>query len=267
MSYTKHLPAIAAEDARFLVERDASYGSSWKKRGGVGAYMMLCRKMDRLDNLMQQNGDYGRLKEWDIFSHITANPEGRDGSVLAEIRDLRRYCLLVEAEMVERGVVEPPPVPVQKQRVYDSAKIQGMVGGGGGGPSNYKFVDPEEFREELNKIAPARSVKDSTQILTPAVPAEDSNKHAPRLRRQQNHTELMALPKEDQLRYRWVEGEQSYVLQPGKVVGGREKVFLPEKVSNEEYNSMYYSLKSIDLTKFYAPHKDGWILVVDSDND
>lgn len=212
--YTKHLAAIAAEDARFLAERDTSYGSSWKKRGGVGAYMMLCRKMDRLDQIMSKQ--YG----WDVFRGIEYGAKGEDGTVLAEVRDLRRYLLLCEAEMVERGVVEPPPVPVQKQKVYDPAKIQGMVGGGGG-TGSFSGTLKEITERELG--------------IPPAVPTEDSNKHAPRLRRQQNHTELMTLPKEDQLRYRWVDGEQSYVLQPGKVI---DRIFLPEKVFDDEYLSL-----------------------------
>jgi hypothetical protein len=40
-----------------------------------------------------------------IFAMIRRDPTGKDGSVLAEIRDLRRYLLLVEAEMISRGVV------------------------------------------------------------------------------------------------------------------------------------------------------------------
>jgi hypothetical protein len=37
---------------------------------------------------------------------VQSDPSGRDGSLLAEIRDLRCYLLLVEAEMVSRGVVK-----------------------------------------------------------------------------------------------------------------------------------------------------------------
>lgn len=40
-----------------------------------------------------------------IFTPIRKDPSGDDGSVLAEVRDLRRYLLLVEAEMCARGVI------------------------------------------------------------------------------------------------------------------------------------------------------------------
>jgi hypothetical protein len=43
----------------------------------------------------------------DVFAKIEQAPSGEDGSVLAEVRDLRRYLLLVEAEMVSRGAVSP----------------------------------------------------------------------------------------------------------------------------------------------------------------
>lgn len=43
----------------------------------------------------------------DIFARIAKNPKGEDGTVLACMRDLRRYFVLVEAEMIAEGVVEP----------------------------------------------------------------------------------------------------------------------------------------------------------------
>jgi hypothetical protein len=47
-----------------------------------------------------------------IFAAIRQGPGGEDGTVLAEVRDLRRYLLLVEAEMMARGVVQvPEPKP------------------------------------------------------------------------------------------------------------------------------------------------------------
>lgn len=37
--------AIAKGIVELVHEKDAHYGSSWKKRGGVGAYMMACRPL------------------------------------------------------------------------------------------------------------------------------------------------------------------------------------------------------------------------------
>ena len=39
---------IAQTDVDCLEKAEKSYGESWKNRGGVGAFMMLARKWDRL---------------------------------------------------------------------------------------------------------------------------------------------------------------------------------------------------------------------------
>lgn len=46
-----------------------------------------------------------------IFEMIRSNPSGADGTVLAILRDTRRYAILIEAEMIARGVVEVERVP------------------------------------------------------------------------------------------------------------------------------------------------------------
>lgn len=92
LSFSERLGLLAKTDVACLLKKDAEYGSSWKKRGGVGAFMMLARKIDRLEEQAKKNG-------WDIFSCIEKDqrPEG----ILDDIRDLRRYLLLVESEFVK----------------------------------------------------------------------------------------------------------------------------------------------------------------------
>lgn len=95
---------IAEEDVKGLQKAQLSYGDSWKKRGGVGAFMMLARKWDRLELQVGQRamGSEGReVQPYDIFGHIAADQ--RAEGVIDDIRDLRRYLLLVEAEMRSRG--------------------------------------------------------------------------------------------------------------------------------------------------------------------
>jgi hypothetical protein len=81
--------------------RDAEYGSSWKRRGGIGAFMMLARKFDRIEVQAKKHN-------YDLFAAITADrrPEG----IINDIQDLRHYLFLVEAEMQSRGIdlLEPP---------------------------------------------------------------------------------------------------------------------------------------------------------------
>jgi hypothetical protein len=93
---------LAQEDAFKLEEAEKSYGDSWKKRGGVGAFMMLARKWDRIaqQNSMKNTG-------YDIFKAIKQDNYSETG-LLDDIRDLRRYLLLVEAEMFLRREGDHP---------------------------------------------------------------------------------------------------------------------------------------------------------------
>lgn len=136
-----YLRAVAEEDLRYVLAKDTSYGASWKMSGGRSAWFMLKRKIDRMCEMMRRptsngleeviqhlpaspNGGYYQVKpdtmEWvrktlvseDIFTIIQSQPtDGSDGTVLAEVRDLRRYLMLVEAEMIARGVVADPTLP------------------------------------------------------------------------------------------------------------------------------------------------------------
>ena len=104
------LTIIAKEDVDQLVEKDAAYGSSWKRRGGQGAFFQgIARKWDRIENI-------AKAHNYDLFAAVKENP-GKEG-VLDDIGDLRRYCALIEAEMREwpnntgeanpRGYVDHP---------------------------------------------------------------------------------------------------------------------------------------------------------------
>ena len=81
---------IASNDVTALEMAEKSYGNSWKKRGGVGAYMMLARKWDRLENQCKKHG-------YDIF--LTAETDKREEGIIDDIQDLRRYLILVESEL------------------------------------------------------------------------------------------------------------------------------------------------------------------------
>jgi hypothetical protein len=97
-TFKQALQMIASIDIAGLVKAQGSYGTSWRNRGGVGAFMMLARKWDRLENQVKKH-------DWDIFKAIAADrrPEG----IMDDIRDLRRYLLLVEEHMWATNVVVP----------------------------------------------------------------------------------------------------------------------------------------------------------------
>jgi|TARA_R110002020_G_scaffold34060_6_gene103327 hypothetical protein len=91
MTKWENMKNIAQEDVNTLRSAEESYGDSWKRRGGVGAFMMLARKFDRIENQSEKHG-------WDVFKagDVFTGDEG----LLDDIRDLRRYLILVENELV-----------------------------------------------------------------------------------------------------------------------------------------------------------------------
>jgi hypothetical protein len=93
--HMEYLEAISQRDIATLHRKEATYGGSWKKRGGSGAFMVSFRKADRLENIA---ANYG----YDIFKALAVDMSGADGSALAELRDLRQYLMLIEGEALAR---------------------------------------------------------------------------------------------------------------------------------------------------------------------
>lgn len=89
------LRMIASADVTILEDKGKSYGSSWRKRGGAGAFFMLSRKWDRIENQMEAAG-------YDIFEPVRKELlAGAIDGLLDDIRDLRRYLLLVEGHVMD----------------------------------------------------------------------------------------------------------------------------------------------------------------------
>ena len=96
-----HMDYVLNMDDAALRKAEKAYGDSWKKRGGVGAFMMLARKWDRLENQVKHEG-------YDIFDAVEADGGlGVKDGIIDDIRDLRRYLILVEAELIVRADGEP----------------------------------------------------------------------------------------------------------------------------------------------------------------
>jgi len=102
-TYLDFLDQIAKTDVKVLREKEQSYGDSWKARGGQGAYFVAIRKADRLENVMPKF-------DYDIFK--AAESDTREEGILDDIQDLRRYLILIEAEILARGNI-PPEITIQ----------------------------------------------------------------------------------------------------------------------------------------------------------
>ena len=96
--YQDHIKAIALEIAETLIKKDAEYGGSWLKRGGVGAYMMKVRKSDRLETQVAS-------RSYDIFQAMKET-----GSSSENLRDTllddAGYAILILAEARARGITK-----------------------------------------------------------------------------------------------------------------------------------------------------------------
>jgi hypothetical protein len=122
-SHLDYLFSIAQSDVEHIKEKEKTYQGSWKKRGGCGAFHMLARKWDRLENMLGRETHIlnrsraGQpnltVERYDVFAAVEADATGGDGTVLAEVRDLRRYLLLVEAEMAARSVIRTGPLATE----------------------------------------------------------------------------------------------------------------------------------------------------------
>jgi hypothetical protein len=89
------LADVARADVTVLLRKDKEYGSSWKRRGGVGAFMMMCRKWDRLPQQLERfDGDIARALRTDT----------RQEGVRDDVGDLRCYLLLIESELTARDL-------------------------------------------------------------------------------------------------------------------------------------------------------------------
>lgn len=104
MGHMGYIEIVARADCAHLEEKERTYRGSWKRRGGVGAFMMLARKWDRLEAILE-----AAPRQYDIIGLAVSESVdggtiimGQEGSLLDQIGDLRRYLLLVEAEVMSQ---------------------------------------------------------------------------------------------------------------------------------------------------------------------
>lgn len=122
------LTEIGASDINQLLHARLSYGESWAKRGGVGAFMNLGRKWDRLSQAAETCG-------WDIFQAVIDDP--RCEGVIDDLRDLRHYLLLVEEYLTRHY-----PEDIQPQYVKEEETLAEDPCNDGGEITSLRDDDP-----------------------------------------------------------------------------------------------------------------------------
>lgn len=84
----KRLRLYAYRIAEMVADKDKQYGSSWRKRGGPGAFMVIARKWDRIEQACQRADN-----QYDIFSCFAS--EGRTEGIGDDVIDLIGYLLVL----------------------------------------------------------------------------------------------------------------------------------------------------------------------------
>jgi len=92
------LREIATGILHTVARKNREYDESWRKRGGVGAFMMLARKWDRIEA-------QAKAHQWDILRVLQEHPPGADGPQ-DDLVDLIGYLWLV-LEYHQRGAIAP----------------------------------------------------------------------------------------------------------------------------------------------------------------
>lgn len=151
-AYLDYIRPVAESDVEGLLKAEKSYGNSWKQRSGIGAFMMLARKWDRIEKRVAKDisGSSGKAiaRKYDIFEHIAA--DRRTEGIIDDIRDLRRYLMLVEAEMAARGVVK---IGTSRDNIEESEN--GNIEARDGSPVIRYYFTPEA--KEIGIDPPARA--------------------------------------------------------------------------------------------------------------
>lgn len=111
---------VAASDVAGLKNAERSYGPSWKLRGGIDTFHMLQRKWERVEGRLKTrvlaSTTQAAASPYDVFEHIAADPHTH--GLIDDIRDLRRYLMLVEAEVSARAALAPNQTPDNSSRDF-----------------------------------------------------------------------------------------------------------------------------------------------------
>jgi hypothetical protein len=225
MSYMDYLERITQDDIGELREKDKLYGGSWLKRGGVGAYMNVARKIDRLEKTAEAHG-------WDVIEAASVESFSYgEGSVLDQIGDLRRYLMLVEAEC--RRLAAAASERVAETHGDTRRKVEDLLPPLTTSEGYFLPVTPEveeEIRRQLDK--------NQTHAIMYGQPGETMARSMPLPPLVAGAEQYDDFSAEDQVKYAPFSLDMNvYILDP-RYAGHRKILYPKNEVNTYEYNSL-----------------------------
>jgi len=102
-----------------VCEKDQHYGSSWRSRGGAGAFFTIARKWDRLEAAVSADKFSGQdVVPYDLFERFSVDSRGE--SMVNDCLDLMGYLLVLLEHMIELGHITVEQV--EKELATDDAE-------------------------------------------------------------------------------------------------------------------------------------------------
>lgn len=123
MAYMTWLHSVADQAVSLITSKTRTYGDSWKRRGGRGAWFTLVRPWDRLERIVEAHGG-------DVLAACRADTSGDDGTALACVRDVMCYLILVAAEIEAEQFGELPllkKIPEEQSHAAEQDRKTGLL--------------------------------------------------------------------------------------------------------------------------------------------
>lgn len=113
MDFKDRLVEQLEKAVEVILRKNAEYGGSWVKRGGVGAFMMFARKWDRLEHALEIKNSEGRVIGYRDFFELALTDRRQEG-IIDDLEDLRNYLILSLDEIrVRQAAYDQSKEPVQ----------------------------------------------------------------------------------------------------------------------------------------------------------
>lgn len=181
MTNVTTIQSIADADVKSLSDAQKRYGDAWCKRGGISVFTKLADKWDKIQDYLTKppksdeafyNGP--SFAPYDVFGAVYETKAVN--GVIDDIRDLRRYLMLIEAYCTDCGLTHKGAMPASAApTAYEMSDVKA----GSTIHDTLKPTDDRRYQEEyINDDG--ESISSLMKLLNSAIgDAERSGRHIP----------------------------------------------------------------------------------------